>query len=400
MTRCPRCAGFGLTVLTVLGFGAATSLSGAQNAPALTPDEENTVEVVRESGPAVVAVRVEVEAPQQLPWVQPGRREGGGSGFVIDGEGRIITNYHVVSPALESGTLDLLPGAVLTVSFLEGEGEEHSVRVQGANPDFDLALLELLGPEVAPTVTPLPLGDSDGVEAGQKTIAIGSPFGLHTSVTAGIVSAIERERPGLVGIEIPFIQTDAAINPGNSGGPLLNSRGEVIGINNAILASPGGAPAFVGVGFAVPSNLLRESLGALVEGGLSGIAVAVAELPDRPRLGLTVPLTVEDYPPALRERLGLPGTGLIVTNVSPGSPADEVGIEGPVEVAAFEGQIYPIGGDILTEVEGEPLRTALDLQRVVLERDAGDEVTLTVWRDGEERTVDVVLEVVGSPGSR
>jgi len=370
----------------------------AQSTDVLLTDEENTVRVVQEYGPSVVAIQITVEGVQVHPLLQPREQEGGGSGFIVDEAGRIVTNFHVVQPtlseeALANGVIELLPQASITVSFLGDPDREYPVRVRGANPDFDLALLEFEDPGAAPSVDPLRLGDSGEVLPGQKAIAIGTPFGLHSSVTTGIVSAIERERPGLVGLEIPFIQTDAAINPGNSGGPLLDSDGQVIGVNNAILA-PGGRGGFIGVGFAVPSNLLRESMEELVAGGLSGVAAAVAEIPDRPRLGLTAGFSVEDYPPGLRDELGLPEHGLVVTQVSMGGPADQAGIEPATEGVPLAGQLFPMGGDIITEVEGEPLRRIIELQRVILDREAGDTVELTVWRDGRERRVEVTLEVV------
>ena len=370
----------------------------AQSTDALLTDEENTVRVVQEYGPSVVAIQITVEGVQVHPLLQPREQEGGGSGFIVDEAGRIITNFHVVQPtlsedALANGVIELRPEASITVSFLGDPDREHPVRVRGANPDFDLALLEFEDPGAASAVAPLRLGDSGEVVPGQKAIAIGTPFGLHSSVTTGIVSAIERQRPGLVGLEIPFIQTDAAINPGNSGGPLLDSDGQVIGVNNAILA-PGGRGGFIGVGFAVPSNLLRESLGELVAGGLSGVAAAVAEIPDRPRLGLTAGFSVGDYPPGLREELRLPEHGLVVTEVSLGGPADQAGIEPATEGVPLAGQLFPVGGDVITAVEGEPLRRVIELQRVILEREAGDTVKLTVWRDGEARRVEVTLEVV------
>ncbi len=370
----------------------------AQSTDVLLTDEENTVRVVQEYGPSVVAIQITVEGVQVHPLLQPREQEGGGSGFIVDEAGRIVTNFHVVQPtlseeALANGVIEMRPQASITVSFLGDPDREYPVRVRGANPDFDLALLEFEDPGAAPAVDPLRLGDSGEVLPGQKAIAIGTPFGLHSSVTTGIVSAIERERPGLVGLEIPFIQTDAAINPGNSGGPLLDSDGQVIGVNNAILA-PGGRGGFIGVGFAVPSNLLRESMEELVAGGLSGVAAAVAEIPDRPRLGLTAGFSVEDYPPGLRDELGLPEHGLVVTEVSMGGPADQAGIEPATEGVSLAGQLFPVGGDIITEVEGEPLRRIIELQRVILDREAGDTVELTVWRDGRERRVEVTLEVV------
>ena len=354
--------------------------------------ERNTIEVVRKVARSVVAVRVTADGASDEP--ADGHRIAGGSGFVVDGNGRIITNFHVVAIAIGEATdeaVELAPGASLTVSFLGSPDEQHPVRVLGANPDVDLALLELLEPDNAPVVPPIPLADSNRVQVGQKAIAIGNPFGLHSTVTAGIISAVERQQPGLVGIDIPYIQTDAAINPGNSGGPLLNSAAEVVGINNTILAPAG---AFAGIGLAVPSNLLAEAMAELRAGGLSGLAAAAAQLPDRPRLGLEIGLRVADYPRALRERLELPAYGVVVTGVAKGGPADRAGIVGPEGFLLLDERPYPFGMDVITAVDGRPVRRAIDLQRVILELEAGDVVTLTVWRDGDELTLEIALEVV------
>jgi serine protease Do len=373
--------------------------ASAQTSAAPAATDISITELVRRYGPGVVAVHLELADEPVHPGVLAERQHGSGSGFVVTDEGLIATNFHVVAMALEQpgpeeGALQLRPEAQLSVSFIDQPDERFPVRVLGANPDFDLALLEVIDPEHMPHVPALPLGDSDAVVAGETAIAIGSPFGLHATVTSGIISAIERERPGLVGIEIPFIQTDAAINPGNSGGPLFNARGEVIGINNAILASPMGPQAFIGVGFAVPINLLRDSMAELIAGGLSGVAAAVATIPDRPRLGLTGAFNVEDYPEPLREELGFPEQGLVVLDVTAGGPTDRAGLIGPTSAVVFAGEPFPVGGDIITAANGQQVRRLIDLQRVVLEHGEGDVVTLTVWRDGEERQVDVRLEVV------
>ena len=385
----------------VAAFVAALLLSSAYLVePARAASGQlSTEELVERYGPSVVAVHLTLEDVQVHPGMGPQEHTGGGSGFVVDEEGRIVTNFHVVALALEepdagTRTLELRDEAKITVSFIDRPDEQLPVRVVGANPDFDLALLELVNPEDRPDVGPLPLGDSDEVRAGEPAIAIGSPFGLHSSVTRGIVSAIERERPGLVGIEIPFIQTDAAINPGNSGGPLFNARGEVIGINNAILAAGAGPRAFIGVGFAVPVNLLHESMDELRAGGLSGVAAAVAELPERPRLGLSAAFTVDDYPPPMRQELDLPDHGIVVTELSPDGPAERAGLNAPTGAVMVGGQAMPVGGDIILAAEGQETRLVIDLQQVVLEHEAGDTLSLRVWHDGQERTVEVTLEVV------
>ncbi|WP_006746685.1 S1C family serine protease [Thioalkalivibrio paradoxus] len=355
--------------------------------------EQNTIEIVQRVAPSVVSVRVSAPGTP-AEGESDGQRVAGGSGFVVDGAGRIITNFHVVAMAIGEGpddTVELAPGARLSVSYLGSPETEHPVRILGANPDVDLALLELIEPDRAPFVPPIPLADSDRVQVGQKAVAIGNPFGLHSSVTAGIVSAVERTQPGLVGIEIPYIQTDAAINPGNSGGPLLNSAAQVVGVNNTILAPAG---AFAGIGLAVPSNLLREAMAELLAGGLSGLAAAAAQLPDRPRIGLQIALRVADYPRALRERLELPPQGVVVTGVARNGPGDRAGIRGPEGVVVVDGQPFPYGMDVITAIDGEPVARAIDVQRVVLQRDAGDIVTVTIWRDGEAMDLEVALEVV------
>ncbi len=378
---------------------------------ALLQDEANTVDVVEALGPSVVAVHVEVLGEAVDPFEQlreqlppqfrdffgtprlpgaPQRRAGSGSGFVVEG-GRIVTNYHVVRDALEENAVALRQGATLQVEF-SGMDERFDVRVVGANPDVDLALLELVDPAAAPEVTPIPLA-SEPVRVGQKAIAIGNPFGLASTVTSGIVSAIGREFPSIGRIEVPMIQTDAAINPGNSGGPLLNSRGELIGVNTAIVAgvSMSGQAGNLGIGFAVPAELLAENLPALEAGGLSGLFAAAAD-PDRPRLGVTI-VPLATFPDEVRTTLDLPAEGLVVTAVAPGSAAAAAGLTAHTFEATFDGTGYPAGGDVIVAVEGRPVPRAEDLQRIVFAREAGDVVALEVWRNGETRTVEVTLSV-------
>ena len=378
---------------------------------ALLQDEANTVSVIETYGPSVVAVHVEVlgravdpfeqlreQLPPQFrdffnlpqPPSGPQRRAGSGSGFVVE-NGWLVTNYHVVRDALETGGVALREGASLQVSFPDLD-ERFDVRVVGANPDVDLALLELEEPDLAPRTLPIPLA-AEGVRVGQKAIAIGNPFGLASTVTSGIVSAIGRELTSIGRIEVPMIQTDAAINPGNSGGPLLNSRGELIGINTAIVAgvNVGGQAGNVGIGFAVPAELLEQAMPALQAGGLSGLAAASAD-PTRPRLGVTI-FPVSAFPESVRDALNLPDEGLVVTQVAAGSAADEAGLDGPSFNAEVDGESYPAGGDVIVAADGQAVPRAEDLQRIVFAKDAGDTVTLEVWRNGSTRTVEVVLTV-------
>ncbi len=390
----------------------ATPAAGLDEPSAFLADERNTIDIVERYGHSVVAVNVEVlgEAvdpfapfrdslpPQfrdffRLPEAPdtPQLRQGSGSGFVVDDGGRIVTNFHVVTAALEPGGVTLREGASIEVVFPDRE-EGVAVRVLGANPDYDVALLEALDPDELPDVPAIELAE-ERVRVGQKVIAIGNPFGLQSTVTTGIVSAVGRTLQLIGRIEIEMIQTDAAINPGNSGGPLLDSSGRLIGINTAIVpgAGPGGQRGSLGIGFAVPAQLLAESLPLLEEGGLSGIAAA-AQDPDRPRLGVTI-TPVETFPANVREALGMPDEGLVVTQVDPNGAAAEAGVSGPTFVATVDGQEYPAGGDVVIGADDQPVRRAEDLQRIVFEKDAGDVVRLELWRNGVTRQTDVTLRV-------
>ncbi len=402
-----------------------TSTAGAQGvvtppdrAASLLQDEANTIEIVNTLGPSVVAINVEVRGqrvdplselipnlPDQLrqfftipSYPVPEVQQSSGSGFVIDDELHIITNYHVVQEALQSDSIEPRQGATITVSF-PGADEPFPATVVGANPDVDLALLEVGGSGLPTGVLPIPLADYDSVQVGQKVIAIGNPFGLQSTVTQGIVSAIGRELPSIGRVEIPMIQTDAAINPGNSGGPLLDSSGRLLGVNTMIVPgrAASGSAANIGIGFAVPSSLLQEALEGLRAGGLVGTYAdavqADAVIGDRPRIGITG-ASVEDYPEEARAALNLPEHGIVVFEVSPGGPAAEAGISGPAYQAAIGNQTFPAGGDIIVGVNGDAVETIRELQSLVLASEDGDTLTLEVWRNGQTRDVEVTLRVV------
>jgi serine protease Do len=410
-----------VTMLLVLVLAAATlpRHAFAETAPppfderaALLDDEQNTIDIVTTFGASVVAIMVEVLGqpvdpfstlpPQfrdffgipQTPGA-PQPRRGSGSGFVIEG-GQIVTNFHVVQAALEGRSVELQEGASIRVSFPGAPGEIPA-RVIGANPDYDLALLEVEEGNELPAVEPIRIAEGP-VQVGQKVVAIGNPFGLASTVTTGIVSAVGRALETIGRIEVPMIQTDAAINPGNSGGPLLDSRGRLLGINTAIIpgGGVGGRPGNIGIGFAVPADLLTESLSAMQAGGLVGIAAAALD-PGRPRLGVSI-TTLDAYPEAVREALALPEHGIVVMEVQEGAPAAEAGIRGPTFTAMVGGQEFPAGGDIILEADGQELRRPEDLQRVVFAKEAGDEVELVVWRNGETRTVTVELRQIEPAG--
>ena len=446
-----------LATLVVGGLAITQGVAPINEPRALLEDERNTVEIVREFSPSVVAVNVMApirrggfrflpfdflpedlrerlerlpdggfrfdilplpedesgedfsfeDLPEDLrerlerlpdggfrfdfgrPFGSEPRRRGSGSGFVIDEQGRLVTNYHVVQSALLPRSSELLEGAEISVSF-PGVDEPVQVRVVGVNPSFDLALLEPLDDSQLEGTSPLVLGDSDLVEVGQKAVAIGNPFGLASTVTTGIVSAVGRTLPSVGQVPIPMIQTDAIVNPGNSGGPLLNSSGEVVGINTAIVPGRGGT-SFAGVGFAIPSNLLRRSLNELLAGGFTEV------FETRPRIGITV-RNLLSYPEAVRQSLHLPDEGVMVVEVQAGGPGEAVGLRGASFTVNVDGQEFPAGGDAIIAVDGEPVQSASDLQEVLFAHEPGDTVTLAVVRGGEQIEVSVTLEIVPREG--
>lgn len=363
--------------------------------------ERNTVDIVKKYGGSVVAVNVIVKGervnplkkvpPQFRPFFQqflpPGAlkpqqliEQAAGSGFVVDSEDQIITNYHVVRSALKGNSTKIADNAKITVRF-PGATENLPVKVTGVNESYDLALLTVIDRNKIPkSVRPLPLGNSDHVLVGEKAIAIGNPFGLESTVTQGIVSAINRRQAALVsGVPIAYIQTDAPINPGNSGGPLLNSRGQVIGINDEILAPNG---TFIGVGFAIPSNVLRSHLKALRHGGFIR----------NPEMGVEV-ISLDQYPKSIADQFHLPDHGVMVVAVLPGSPAAKAGLRGAQFTINLNGQRLPAGGDIIVAVDGKPLKDATQLQNKVFSMQPGQTVKLTILRDGRTMHVRVRVEI-------
>jgi len=295
----------------------------------------------------------------------------GGSGFVIDEAGHIVTNQHVVEGANE-----------ISVRFADGVRRE--AEVVGQDPSTDVALIKVDAPREA--LEPLTLGDSNAIGVGEPVIAIGNPLNVGISVTTGIVSGLGRpiKAPNNYTID-DAVQTDAAINPGNSGGPLLDSRGTVIGVTAQIASESGG---FEGVGFAVPINTVKSVVKQLITDGevVHGyIGVSMFEL-GIDELSAYAGLSEK----ALRERYGLPGNGAIVSEVTPGGPAQKAGIRGGDE-KEIEGIRVPIG-DVITEIEGEPVSTSEDVIEVVNSVKPGDRLLMTVVTPGEkERRVDVTV---------
>jgi len=295
---------------------------------------------------------------------------GSGSGFVIDEEGHIITNNHVVEDADE-----------VKVTFANGTVTEADV--VGRDPYSDLAVIQV---EIASgLLAPLALGDSDALQVGQRVIAIGNPFGLEGTMTVGIVSALGRTLPAQVAQSTgifsnpEIIQTDAAINPGNSGGPLLDLHGRVVGVNTAIRSLTG---VYSGVGFAVPVNTVKRIVPDLIESGAY----------DYPYLGITSDnrFSVAE----LAEPLDLPvDRGVLISEVQPGTAAERAGLQGGDREVEIQGVSIRAGGDIIVAIDGEDLQTFDDLiAYLVSETEVGQEVELTVVRDRREIKVPVTLD--------
>jgi 2-alkenal reductase len=290
--------------------------------------------------------------------------QGAGSGFILDDQGHIVTNNHVIAQAQE-----------VTVLFFNGR--EARAEIIGADADSDLAVIRV--DELPEDVHPIPLGDSDAVSIGQWVVAIGNPFGLGSSMSTGIVSALGRVIPtGITPFSIPqAIQTDAAVNPGNSGGPLINLQGEVIGVNAQI--ATGGAAASAGVGFAIPSNIVRRVVPVLIQSGRY----------QWPWLGVeggSVNL-------AIMEANDLPTQqGAYIHQVVPDSPADQAGLQGSTGTTQVKGLEVPVGGDVVIEANGESIISFADLLAQTAFSEVGETMQLVILRDGERQELSVELE--------
>jgi S1-C subfamily serine protease len=297
----------------------------------------------------------------------PVPQEGAGSGFIYDEAGHIITNYHVVEDAEE-------------LSVTLANGKSYPAEIVGQDPANDLAVIKI-DAETIPA--PIPLGDSDGLRVGQFAVAIGNPFGLERTLTVGVVSSLGRVIEGPNGRFIgEVIQTDAAINPGNSGGPLLDLSGRVIGVN-AQIVSPSQANA--GIGFAVPVNTVRRVVPQLIEQGYYS----------HPWLGIQALSLSADRVEAFQEAgMEVPvERGVLIIEVVRGGPADQAGLRGGDKIVRFGNYRVPVGGDIITAIDDEPVTDFQDLT-VYLEtqKQVGDTVEVTFLRDGEEQVVTATLE--------
>jgi len=328
--------------------------------PANVEDEQSLlVNLYARANPAVVNVTIYGQQGDSLIPL------GQGSGFLFDESGRVVTNAHVVEG-----------GKQIEITF--SDGTIRDAEVIGQDPNSDLAVVKV--DQLPAGIAPLELGDMSELAVGQTVIAIGNPFGLDGTLTRGIISALGRTIPALTPFSIPqAIQTDAAINPGNSGGPLLDLHGHVIGVN-AQIETDGTSRSNSGVGFAIPVNVIQRVVPALIEEGeyeWSWLGV---------RGGNLVPTLVE--------AMNLPvERGAYILEVTAGGPAEQAGLRGANEEKVVNGLAIPVGGDVITAIEGQPINSFDDLLiYIAMQTSPGQKVNLTILRDGETREISVLME--------
>ena len=339
-----------------IGGPPHVAITEAAGSETLDSEEQNNINVYRKNIGAVVNITSKVQAFDFFYGLYS--QEGQGSGFVIDKEGHILTNYHVIADARE-------------VWVTLHNRKKYKATIVGTDRSHDLAVLQIKATDPQPMI----LGDSTNLQVGQKVYAIGNPFGLAGTLTRGIVSSIRQvqEPDGLVIEEA--IQTDAAINPGNSGGPLLNWHGEVIGINTMIASSVGQS---AGIGFAIPINTAKAVVNDLVTLGRVR----------RPALGIrTIPID-----PEVANELGLAADyGLLIVQAVPGGSADRAGLRGGSERAYLGNPPIMIGGDLIVAIDGEKVESQQILAQIMNKHRAGDTVKVTIFRGKKQVEVPVVL---------
>src|SRR5215467_3838194 len=335
---------------------AQVEITEAAPNESLDGEEQNNISVYKRNIPSVVNVTSRAMTFDFFYGLVP--QEGQGSGFVIDKDGHILTNYHVVADARQ-------------VEVTLHNRKKYKATVVGTDPPHDLAVIQIKAPDLVPAV----LGDSRNLQVGQKVYAIGNPFGLSGTMTRGIVSSIRPVREPNGAMIDEAIQTDAAINPGNSGGPLMNWHGEVIGINTMILSSVGQS---AGIGFAIPINAAKAVLNDLLTLGRVR----------RPALGIrTIPIS-----PELADQMGLAADyGLLIVQVVPGGSADRAGLRGGTERAYLGNIPIMLGGDLIVGIDGQEVQDQQDLGQIMNNHRAGDTVKVTVYRSKKKVDVTVTL---------
>ena len=341
-------------IIVTNGYSATTV---GEQTPILTSKDLSLTEIFERSEAGVV--RVNVIKSEQIEGLN-----GVGSGFVFDQSGHVITNHHVIDNSEK-----------IVVTFLDGSS--YNANIVGSDPFTDIAVIKV---DAEPSLLhPLPVGDSSNLKVGMQVVAIGNPFGLSGSMTAGIVSQLGRLLPSQdTGFSIPdVIQTDAAINPGNSGGPLLNIKGEVVGINTAIQSAIG---EFTGIGFAIPSKTVSKIAPQLIEEGEY----------HHPWVGISG----RDIDPDLAKILNLKDAkGFLIVTVVEKSPADKAGLIGSSKTKEIDGVTYQVGGDVILSVDGKPVRKIDDiLIHLQREKSVGDEMVLEILRDGRNTNFVILLE--------
>jgi len=343
-----------LCTLAVLFFLSAHSVGIAQ-----TEDEENNISIYRRVGPGVVNITSVVI--ERDFFFNPIPREGAGSGSIIDSDGHILTNHHVIQ---DSAKLEV------TLS----DQSKWPARFVGADPDNDLAVIKIDVPEEKLRV--ITMGDSSKLKVGQKVLAIGNPFGLDQTLTTGIISSLGRSIRSGAGVLIQdVIQTDAAINPGNSGGPLLDSTGKIIGINSAIISPTG---ASVGIGFAIPVNTAKRIVPELIKKGyVSYPWIAASVYPLIPEFAKFLGLKVE--------------RGAVISKVVKGGPVDRAGLRGGDKQVRVGNSLILVGGDVIVEMDGKEVLSSDDLIRMIRDHRPGESVELKVLRKGKFLRIKVTL---------
>jgi S1-C subfamily serine protease len=354
---------------TIEQVAPASGSTGVANAALQAPAAGITPEqIYRRDAPGVVQITsTTVSSQQSDPFgfpVSPQTVQSLGSGFVIDKTGHIVTNYHVISGATR-----------VQVSF-SGQ-DEINATVVGSDPSTDIAVLKIDTHSRA--LTPLTLGNSDAVDVGDPVFAIGNPFGFTRTLTAGLVSALQRQIVAPNSLQIDgVIQTDAAINHGNSGGPLIDRDGRVIGVTSQISTGTTGEQGNIGIGFAIPVNTVRNVAAQIIKNGKVAHAY----------LGVsTVSIT-----PQIAKLFNLPtARGVIVAQVTGGSGAAHAGLKGHSTNVVVQGETYPLGGDIIVSADHEPVTSAEQLREAIAQHKPGDKLSLEIYRNGKKKAVTVKL---------
>jgi putative serine protease PepD len=354
-------AGAGAVAYSTFGSDSTTIIRQvpvSSSEPAAQTTPLTVGQVYRDAYRGVVEITV-TSQQQSSPFGNGQQQRAQGSGFVIDDSGHIVTNDHVVDGAK-------------SVSVQFWNGATYKATVVGTDPSTDLGVIKVDAPQSV--LHPIKFGNSNSVQVGDTTIAIGSPFGLQETVTSGIVSALHRQMEAPNNFTInDSIQTDAAINHGNSGGPLLNIAGDVIGVNSQIRSDSGGSD---GVGFAIPSNTVRSIAETLVGSGKVEHAY----------LGVSV----QEIPASVADELKL-AAGVEIATVRAKTPAADAGLKGSTGSKTIGGETYPTGGDVITAIDGQKVTGSEDVQQTIDSHQPGDTVKITYSRNGESHTADVKL---------